>query len=882
MPSLQQQEEKQTQNLILYSILMQNITTTIRNYLAHGLGPNHLLDIFKEVSKYDPEVEYEQVLNRIRSRVDLFQLNDDATVLLKQSENNEVANLIGRLQEKFSNITEPENLFLLIVYHIALGRYAKLELKRKKGTSIYGEYNSTLAYKGIIIPDKVFLNIGGITMYEVEELLDEYDEIFWEKIGGGNTLSLIEYLFRTFNNPKKGDWMYPSEFRIFIKELFPQNAKKILLAAPSAHQTAIELLIKNPELKIVIWEANHYTQTIYRLFFDIAGVKRVYFTKTLPIDFSTEFEVKWSETLIENEIIDFAFLDVLAKSEFLETKNKRIDFGIINTLNDLCRECVVVVPESYLFNNHPIDARDRNELLLAGNFVKISSLPEKVFTPYARIKTSIVYFSNVKNDAVKFEYYNSDTWNKFRLSQNLSDINNIKLNASVPLSKLIESDNLSASRFCLPEVEVPGKAVMLKDITSGITRGMHVLGNELKEGIPVVTYKDLSDENQSIYLNSEGFSKFASATAKNDPRKNRALKKGSILLAAIGPKLKPTVFNSDNTVYSSGNLLSLTIDQSKAIPEYVALELRKPYVKEQIDRFGFTLLRRADLETIRISLPSLSEQRKIAFQEFDSATKIDDSAIREIVGIVKHRLSTPVATVNLGLKNLNDFIQNLDQTPFTANTIIHPHPEYLDEIEKEKYSLKNSVNSISLIAEGIQSILKKLDQVTKLEKDQMVLSEIAFKNFIESKIIPLFAANQVQFEINADYQSINADETQLEFLLINLIENAIKHGKEDNERLKVVLQLSLEKIDTEGNDSVAQGNLILSVANNGKPLPDGFNKEAFIKKFSKSDFSSGNGLGGYIVNKIVSNHKGELEILDEKNTTIAAMKVQFNVNLPTE
>ena len=118
---------------------MQNITTSIRNYLAHGLGSNHISDIFKEVSKYDPNIEYEQLLNRIQSRVDLFLLNDDQTVSLKRFENIEIEHFIDRLKEKLSNISEPEDFFLLIVYHIALGRYANLQLKRKKVLSIYGE-----------------------------------------------------------------------------------------------------------------------------------------------------------------------------------------------------------------------------------------------------------------------------------------------------------------------------------------------------------------------------------------------------------------------------------------------------------------------------------------------------------------------------------------------------------------------------------------------------------------------------------------------------------------------------------------------------------------------------------------------------------------------
>ena len=865
---------------------MQNITTSIRNYLAHGLGSNHISDIFKEVSKYDPNIEYEQLLNRIQSRVDLFLLNDDQTVSLKRFENIEIEHFIDRLKEKLSNISEPEDFFLLIVYHIALGRYANLQLKRKKVLSIYGEYNSTLAYKGILIPDKVFHGIGGLILMDIEELLLEYDEEFWGKIGGENTINLIDYLFKMFNDQKKNDWLYPTEFRSFIKPLFPEKANKVLLAIPSAHQIAIDLLLRDPDKQIVIWEPSHYIQTIYRLFFDIAEIKRVYFTKTLPIDLSREFEIKWPEILVPEEKFDFSFLDTLYKSD-LEKHGQRNDYGIVNTLSEISHECCAVIPESYLFTEHPVTSRNRQELLEGARFKKVISLPEKVFAPYARVKTSIIKLSNDRNEQIHFDYYNAEGWSRYRDSHDSQILGQTKLSSIESLNDVLNSNRLTADTYCLHPVVVPNNAVELKSIIIGIYRNMPVIGNEhLSSGIPVITYKDLNDDQESVYLKTSGFSKFASVDAKNDPRRNRHTTRGSILIAAIGPKIKATVVNTDDKMYCNPNILCINIDLQRAIPEYIALEFRKPYVKEQIERFmhggAVVGLRRLDLESIKISLPSVSEQRKIAFQEFDSATKIDDSAIKEIIGIIKHRLSTPVATVNLGLKNLDDFISNTGQTPINSNTIIHPHPEYLDESEKEKYSFRSSVKALSSIAEGIQNILKKLDQVTKLEKDQMVLSEIDFKHFVESKIIPLFDSTQIHFEILADQPSVNADETQLEFLLINLIENALKHGKKDNEKLKVVLQLNIEKIESGGKDSVTEETLVLSIANNGKPLPDGFNKQAFIKKFSKSDFSSGNGLGGYIVNKIVANHKGELEILGEKNATIASMNVQFDINLPTE
>jgi signal transduction histidine kinase len=81
------------------------------------------------------------------------------------------------------------------------------------------------------------------------------------------------------------------------------------------------------------------------------------------------------------------------------------------------------------------------------------------------------------------------------------------------------------------------------------------------------------------------------------------------------------------------------------------------------------------------------------------------------------------------------------------------------------------------------------------------------------------------------------------------VTNAIKHGKQE-ETLKFIVNIkSVEDL------------IEIHFLNDGLPFPADFSKDEYIGFGKKHGGSTGSGLGGYLISRIVNNHHGTLDIL---------------------
>ena len=843
----------------------------MRNYLAQEGSVKSIEDVFNEVTRHIPDVSFDQITERLQLRSDLFQFNGKE-VSLRNVVQFRYYNLLRRLSMILKPLVKGDDLYLVGVYYLAFAKQSMSGIGGSISINGLSHFADTCLGNELSFDLKEHLNkvidqLGVINIMKVLQLLYEYDIEFWMGMGGINTLSLIDEMNRVFGPQHSNQGFYSPEFIDYLASNFPENINDAYFNSPSAHQLAIRTRIDRPGCHITISEFDADNEITYRLLFIIAGINRISFIKGFP----------------NQQKFDFAYIDLVSLAPLQTGRVNTIISEMLRRLKDNFSETLALITEGYLYTDQPVIASARLELLDNGSFYKIISLPEAVFRPATKIKTSLANMVNFENNKITFEYISDAAWTYFKDEGDIPLLQAETLRAVHDIYSIAARNNLSATRYCLPVVKVPGNAKTLREITNKVSRGYPIGEKTEHDHVPYLNITDLSDEDESIYLKSEGFSAFCT-TDKQAGKKSRIAAKGSVLISVIGSNLKPTVMNLDRQVVISQNIACLDIKPKVVLPEYLALELKKKYVQDQINQLSYgtsiNRLRRLDLESINIAVPPLNEQHKMIFDSMESSVKLDDSIIREVVGIIKHRLSTPVATVAMGLNNLMDFTLLHEKDSFTAETITHPYPEYLDEKEKQLFTFKNALNAVAVVADNMQNILKKLEHITRLDKEGMQTASIDFEHFMKRSILPVFNSTTVSVEYIALAARITADEKQLEFLILNLIENAVKHGKMDDQKLNIVIQLKEQEMtDEDTKKSIFR---VLSVANDGKALPIGFQKDFFVKKFSKSSFSSGNGLGGYIVNKIVRNHNAELEILKQNEVTIPGMKVQFNINFPIE
>jgi len=210
-----------------------------------------------------------------------------------------------------------------------------------------------------------------------------------------------------------------------------------------------------------------------------------------------------------------------------------------------------------------------------------------------------------------------------------------------------------------------------------------------------------------------------------------------------------------------------------------------------------------------------------------------DSYRKEYLGNVSHELKTPLFNVQGYISTLLDGAKD--------------EPEILNE-----YLLKADKNIERMI-----NIIDDLETISQLESGAMILDYEKFD--IISLINEVFEQMELSaksknikliLESNKSHYLVNADKFRIRQVLINLISNSIKYGKE-NGITKVTLQNENQKI-------------IVSVADNGigieeKHLPRIFERFYRVDK-GRSREQGGTGLGLAIVKHIIEAHKQTISV----------------------
>lgn len=156
------------------------------------------------------------------------------------------------------------------------------------------------------------------------------------------------------------------------------------------------------------------------------------------------------------------------------------------------------------------------------------------------------------------------------------------------------------------------KAGCLDDICQMVTDGTHYTPKDIGAGIPFLTVKDMRPEG----LDFAGCSYISEADFQAANAGNSAPKRGDVLFSKDGTVGKVHVVSDEQDFAVLSSIAILRPDTSQVDSQYLGQMLRTPKVLEQAtDRKTGSAIRRiilSDLRKLRVSLPSLEEQRRIA------------------------------------------------------------------------------------------------------------------------------------------------------------------------------------------------------------------------------------------------------------------------------
>jgi two-component system phosphate regulon sensor histidine kinase PhoR len=234
--------------------------------------------------------------------------------------------------------------------------------------------------------------------------------------------------------------------------------------------------------------------------------------------------------------------------------------------------------------------------------------------------------------------------------------------------------------------------------------------------------------------------------------------------------------------------------------------------------------------------------------------KLVDQIRRDFVANVSHELRTPLSI-------LRGYIETLLDNPKTSR----------EELARILQIMERHSKRLGLLVDDLLSLAQLESSSASLEIGEVQLSEL-FENVLRDWKERL-AGKQLRLivDLPPDMPPIRADETRLQEVLYNLLENAVKYSRENGE-----IRLQAERCGPE---------IVISVGDNGigisrDDLPRIFERFYRADK-TRSGELGGTGLGLAIVKHIAQLHGGRVEAESEpgRGTTV---RVFLPTNMPRD
>lgn len=211
-----------------------------------------------------------------------------------------------------------------------------------------------------------------------------------------------------------------------------------------------------------------------------------------------------------------------------------------------------------------------------------------------------------------------------------------------------------------------------------------------------------------------------------------------------------------------------------------------------------------------------------------------NNELEQFTYVATHDLKTPLA-------NISGYLDLLEMD------LEDPSEDVQDSLKWLKYSVREAMNVIKELTSALKARNDKDDLLVTINMDSLVESILSgMRSTIKKKDV-LFICDFTEFDNFPYYKSA------LRSILQNLISNAILYL--DPER-RGVIQIRTEKKDEQ--------TICISVEDNGRGIDLEKNREKLLGLFKRvTNDGSGSGIGMYIINKLLENYGGKLDIESE-------------------
>ena len=315
--------------------------------------------------------------------------------------------------------------------------------------------------------------------------------------------------------------------------------------------------------------------------------------------------------------------------------------------------------------------------------------------------------------------------------------------------------------------------------------------------------------------------------------------------------------------------------------------------KENINLYSLILFLIVGIVAFSITFIFLERKRNSYIEEIykgieriskgDLSTKIVSKGDDELsmmafnINVMQDTINKLIESEKESEKTKNELITNIAhdlRTPLTS--IIG----YLDILANNKNLSEDKKSDYIGIAfeksKKLEVLIEDLFSFTKMNYgDELVVKKeridlIELINQLVSELYPLFENNNLKYEVQTNVNSLmlNLDPKLIVRLFENLLNNAIKYGKDG--------KLIIIKIKNNNHSNRVE----ISIINFGQLIPDESLKKIFEKFYrvdnSRTSETGGTGLGLAIAKSIVELHGGDITVKSDTDGT--EFKVVFKTN----
>lgn len=250
--------------------------------------------------------------------------------------------------------------------------------------------------------------------------------------------------------------------------------------------------------------------------------------------------------------------------------------------------------------------------------------------------------------------------------------------------------------------------------------------------------------------------------------------------------------------------------------------------------------------------------KKISSGKFSERVKVKTSdeigELADSFNIMAEKIENQINSLELSIKQKDDFISGFSHEIKTPMTAIIGYSDLL--------RLKNcsddvripALNYIYSESKRLEELSYKLLSLMEISEDKIELKDVKIKEFLE-KVSKKIVLDDIEIKLNLEEGVVKIDESLLEIVIRNLVQNAKKAEPKDN------------CIYIIGNKK--ENKYIISVIDNGIGIPkehiQRVTEDFYMVDKSRSRKNGGTGIGLSLCKKILEFHNSKINIESEEN-----------------